>query len=124
MAFPVLRHFKEKEFQHPEMMNAGFLGWLDLVRDKAGVPFKITSDGRPGDPNLHGLGMAVDIHSRDWNGEQKWKVAYAVMLYADYAPGKLELELVFNEDPLKDCHWHIAVDPRPGHVHELLEKDD
>jgi len=122
--FPVLRHFKPSEFNEPDKMNPAFLNWLDLIRDRCGVPFKITSSYRNQDNSLHGLGMAVDIHSRDWNAGQKWKVAYAVMFYATDAPGVVELELVFNQDPTKDCHWHIGVDPRPGHVHELIEKDD
>jgi hypothetical protein len=121
---PSLKHFKPSEFNEPERMNPGFLFWLDNVRDRAGVPFKITSSWRMQDNSLHGLGMAVDIHSRDWNAGQKWKVAEAVISLANEAPGKVELELVFNQDPLKDCHWHIGVDPRLGHVHELIEKDD
>jgi hypothetical protein len=124
MGFPVMRWFKEHEFKRPEMMNVAFLLWLDLVRDRSGVVFKITSSWRDQDDSLHGLGCAVDIHSRDWNADQKWRVCEAVVFYAAQAPGHVEFEMVFNAAPDKDCHWHIGVDPRAGHTHELIEKDD
>lgn len=124
MTFPVLRHFKASEFSSPDLMNTAFLIWLDLVRDRAKVPFVITSDGRVGDDGLHGLGMAVDIRSRGWTATQKWQVVDAIVFYANQAPGHVELEMVFNVEPEKDCHWHIGVDPRPNKQHEFVEADD
>lgn len=106
------------------MMSQEFLDWLDAVRERAGVPFVLTSDGRPGDDGLHGLGCAVDIDSRRWNAVDKWKVAEAIFALSEVAPGKVEFEPVFNEDPHSDRHWHIAVDPRPGRQHEFVEADD
>lgn len=121
MSFPVTRWFKASEFKNPDMMNVAFVLWLDLVRDRAKVPFVITSDGRPGDDKLHGLGLAVDIDSSKWTVVQKWRVVESVMFYANQAPGKVEFETVFSPS---DKHWHLAVDPRPGKSHEFVEADD
>lgn len=123
MTFPVTRWFKREEFNEPDKMNVAFMVWLDLVRDRAKVPFKITSSYRD-DSGLHGMGCAVDIRSRTWSVQEKWRVMEAVVFYATQAPGHVEFEMVFNEAPDKDCHWHIGVDPRPGKEHELIEKDD
>ena len=56
-----LDYFTPDEFDYPDEMNEEFLLVLDLVRERAGVPFVITSDYRPGDPRAHGHGLAVDI---------------------------------------------------------------
>jgi len=105
-------------------MNVAFLLWLDLVRDRAKVPFVITSSWRDNPYSLHGRGCAVDLHSRIWSAVQKWRVAEAVVFYASQAPGKVELELVYNVEPGADCHWHIGVDDGPGKEHELVEMDE
>jgi hypothetical protein len=46
-------------------MDASFIAMLDLARETAGVPFKITSDFRVGDAKCHGRGKAVDIACTD-----------------------------------------------------------
>lgn len=130
MTFPVTRWFKKEEFRRPEMMNVAFILWLDLVRDRSKVPMVITDDGRlPGDvpsgaslTSLHFEGRAVDIRSRNWSYEQKWALVEAIVFYANQAPGKIELELVYDEQG--DKHWHIGVSARAGAQHKLLEKDD
>ena len=130
MGFPVTRWFKHDEFKRPEMMNVAFILWLDLVRDRSKVPMVITDDGRlPGDvpsgaslTSLHFEGRAVDIRSRGWTPEQKWALVEAIMFYANQAPGKVELELVFDRDG--DKHWHIGVSARAGATHQIIEADD
>ena len=130
MGFPVTRWFASTEFKRPEMMLPAFILWLDLVRDRSGVPMVVTDDGRlPGDvpsgaslTSLHFEGRAVDIRSRSWTPEQKWALIEAIMFYATQAPGKIELELVYDEQG--DKHWHIGVSARAGAQHKLLEKDD
>jgi hypothetical protein len=62
-----LKHFKWSEFKRPSMLHFPMLQWLDKVRDRAGVPFTVTSDGRDSIPpggsptSLHLVGRAVDI---------------------------------------------------------------
>lgn len=41
-----LRYFHPLEFDFPDRMGYQFMLWLDEVRDLAGVPFIISSDGR------------------------------------------------------------------------------
>ena len=125
MIFPIdLQHFQASEFTFPDSMNVGYLRWLDRVRQRAGVPFHITNDFRPGGKGLHGLGMAVDVDSRPWRAAQKWRVMAAVAFLAHEAPGAVEFEPVYNADPKQDRHWHIGVDPRPNAVGEFVEADD
>ena len=129
MMFPVLKHFSSGEFNHPELMLVPFLYWLDLVRDRAKVAMVITDDARlAGDvpsggsaTSLHYRGRAVDVRSRNWSSSDKWRVAEAVMFYSNQAPGKIELELVYDADG--DKHWHIGVDEL-AKSHQLLESDD
>ena len=72
MIFPIdLQHFQASEFTFPDSMNVGYLRWLDRVRQRAGVPFHITNDFRPGGKGLHGLGMAVDVDSRPWRAARQ-----------------------------------------------------
>lgn len=59
-----LRWFRREEFSAPEKMNTELLAGLDFAREHAGVPFKITSSYRDGDPGAHGRGLAVDIQAR------------------------------------------------------------
>ena len=125
MPFPDdLRHFGADEFTHPDDMDVAFLRWLDRVRERADVPFEITNSFRPGGKSLHGMGMAVDLNSRQWDATQKWRVNSAIVLLADEAPGVVEFEPVWNDDATKDRHWHLGVDPRAGKSHEFVEKDD
>ena len=121
---PDLQHFSAGEFSNPERMDVRFLRWLDRVRERANVPFHITNDFRGTGRSLHGLGMAVDVDSRPWNSAQKWRVVSAIVYLAPEAPGAVEFEPVWNDDPKLDRHWHIAVDPRVHAVGEFVERDD
>jgi zinc D-Ala-D-Ala carboxypeptidase len=57
-----MEHFSDREIAglKPEL-----LGPLSQARKAAGVPFRITSGFRPGDPLTHGEGLAVDIACAD-----------------------------------------------------------
>lgn len=124
-----LQHFKASEFKHPELMDVAFLRWLDRVRERADVPFSITSDGRTASDSpdgasltsLHHRGRAVDLDSSRWNATQKWRIVAAIVYLSGEAPGKVEFEPVFSPT---DKHWHIAVDDRAGKSHEFVEADD
>lgn len=129
MAFPATRYFAPSEFKHPERMNPAFVLWLDNVRARARVAMVITDDARdPGElpsgaskTSLHFRGCAVDVRSRNWSAYDKWRVVEAIVFYADSAPGKIELELVYDQDG--DKHWHIGVD-ETALTHQLIEADD
>lgn len=124
-----LKHFKPSEFKHPELMDVAFVRWLDRVRERADVPFHITSDGRTASEtpsgasptSLHHRGRAVDLDSSRWNATQKWRIVVAIVYLAGDAPGKVEFEPVFSPT---DKHWHLAVDDRDGKTHEFVEADD
>lgn len=134
MTFPPdLIHFEASEFEHPDKMDVGFLRWLDRVRERAGVPFHITNDFRTSGKGLHGLGMAVDLDSRQWNAAQKWRVNSAIVFLAHEAPGAVEFEPVYDDGEAcpkcgyeyhPDRHFHLGIDPRPGAVSEFIEADD
>jgi len=120
-----LKHFRAAEFApHADKMDVAFLYWLNVVRERAGVPFVVISSYRLGDKGHHGRGMAVDLDSRRWSSRDKFKVCAAIMDSRELAPGKVEFEPVYNADPEKDHHWHVAVDPRGGAEHEFVEADE
>ena len=130
MSFPNdLQYLRAGEFQHPDLMDTAFLRWLDRVRHRAGVPFTITNDARPGgimptgasSTSLHKRGRAVDLRSRDWKSHQKWSVMTAIAALADDAPGKVEFEQVYSAT---DKHWHLGVDDSQNATHELIESDE
>lgn len=56
-----LRHFQPHEFLDPEAMDCSLLSLLDQARERAGIPFVVTSSYRAGDPGSHGKGQAVDL---------------------------------------------------------------
>jgi hypothetical protein len=129
MAFPEdLTHFSRGEFLHPDALDVAFLRWLDRVRDRAGVPFVVTNDARPGgemptgaaSKSLHKRGRAVDLRSRDWSAQEKWAVVAAIFALAEEAPGKVELEMVHSPT---DQHFHLGVDDK-AIAHELIESDE
>ncbi len=60
-SWDALRFFSRHEFSAPDLMSFDFLILLDLARSRAGVPFRIASSFRNGDPGSHGDGLAVDI---------------------------------------------------------------
>jgi len=72
-----LKHFKTSEFDSPDLkgsgknMNKVLMGFLDIARARAGIPFKITSGYRTKEHNLkvggrvgssHCKGLAADIY--------------------------------------------------------------
>lgn len=59
--FTDIRFFKAREFNSPDKMSQELIEKLDRARAIAGVPFKISSSFREGDPKAHGKGEAVDI---------------------------------------------------------------
>lgn len=123
--FPTdLKHFGRSEFSDPDNMHVPFLRWLDRVRERSGVPMTITSSYRPGDPGLHGRGMAVDVRSKTLSAAQKWRLSAAIHALADDAPGKVEFEPVPGDCGGHKPHWHIGVDPRAAAQHEFIEVDD
>lgn len=131
MAFPITRWFKPSEFKHPELMDSEFILWLDLIRDRSNVSMFITDDARlPGDrpsgsskTSLHFRGRAVDIRSKNWTAEEKWRLSDMIHLYAAWAPGKVEFELVYDAKTGGDKHWHIGVDDK-ALQHQFIESDD
>ena len=48
-------------------LNQDFIPILDHIRHDCGFPFAINSGYRPGDPNAHGDGDAVDIKLHEWH---------------------------------------------------------
>lgn len=59
--YSAYKFFSREEFAFPDAMDTEFLAMLDRARAFAGVPFRITSSFREGDPLSHGYGQAVDI---------------------------------------------------------------
>ena len=92
-----LKHFSLSEFDSPDLKNSGvnmdatFLELLDTARDKAGVPFKITSGYRTSEYNKslqdkgykaspnssHLRGYAADIACT--SGSQRWQIINALI---------------------------------------------
>ena len=118
--FPALRHFVASEFQHPELVDADALQWLDNVRHAAGVPFRLTSDARTpahnievgGSPtSLHVLGRAFDFTLRVADPAALYRVVDACMTTP--APFGKEIEYVIG-----DQHVHIGLfpDQRPSRL--------
>jgi len=121
MDFNQLRHFAEKEFNHPEYMMVEFLFLLDTIRHSAGIAFHLTSDARTiaenekvgGSKTSHHLrGRAVDFVIDAKTAVNVWKVTKAVaaveLLY------KVTFELKIEED-----HFHLALQD-PGDPGELI----
>lgn len=129
-----LKYFPLPEWKQPGRMNTQFVRWLDRVREKAGVPMRLTDDGRAdGDPepsgsagkrSLHHRGCAVDLDSRLWNARQKWSVLAAIVELSKDSPDGwvVELEVVYNEKG--DHHWHVGLDWATGKQNEFIEADD
>ncbi len=83
---------REVEGLRPELVDR-----LDWAREKAGVPFVITSGFRPGDPRAHGRGWAVDL--RCWYSRPRFKILGAL------------LEAGFRRVGVYDKHIHADLDP-------------
>lgn len=89
-----MKYFKHSEFDSPdapgsglEFMDQEFLDKLDLIREEAGIPFKITSGYRTAKHNIkeggkknsaHKLGKAADIQAI--SGHDKFVIIRAAIL--------------------------------------------
>lgn len=72
-----VRWFEASEFSNPGAMDPAFICRLDLARERAGVPFVVTSSYRPGDRGAHGAGQAVDIACED--SKARWRMVEAAL---------------------------------------------
>jgi zinc D-Ala-D-Ala carboxypeptidase len=59
----LIKHFKPSEFKEPEKMGFEMMRWLDLVRERAGVPFRITSSYRSPEYNKEVGGAKDSAHT-------------------------------------------------------------
>jgi uncharacterized protein YcbK (DUF882 family) len=114
-----LKHFSLSEFDSPDLkgsgvnMDATFLELLDTARDKAGVPFKITSGYRTADYNKslqdrgysaspnssHLKGYAADIACT--SGTQRWKIINALIEVGFSRIGVAKTFIHVDNDPEK-----------------------
>lgn len=69
---------------------------LDWAREKAGVPFVLTSGYREGDPRAHGRGWAVDIRCR--HSRTRYRMVAAL------------IEVGFRRIGVYDRHIHADLD--------------
>jgi hypothetical protein len=93
-----IRHFSPEEFNQPEKMSKELVQTLDTIRELAGVPLRVTSSYREGDPNAHGDGTAVDIRVR--SSEDRYRVLRAIFIMGIRRVG------IYN------AHIHIDVSKR------------
>ena len=61
----LIQHFSASEFHFPDQMDGEFLMYLDAVRERAGLPFHLTSDGRSPQHNAEVGGVATSLHIFD-----------------------------------------------------------
>lgn len=129
MGFPKLRHFRREEFRHPDNVEKEFLEFLDDVREAAGIPFLITSDGRDEETNKKVGGSPYSLHlfvegrdatavdfttlsSRARDKRQYkldlFKILDAIFFEILYLDRELQLELV--QGPT-DWHIHLGLYP-------------
>jgi len=107
-----LKHFKWREWKHPELMDFAFTQFLDAVRTEYGFPIVLTSDARTPAENAaasgsspssrHLVGQAVDIRFPP-TANHLWLLVHAV--YSCQRASPIELELVHGP---ADSHVHIA----------------
>lgn len=133
MAFTILRHFKSKEFEYPDLCNPVALQLLDEVREQYGKPLIVTDDARiAGDiptggslTSLHYKGQAFDIRVKDINSEDLWRLNVAVINVATWvARGNkagVEFEIVWGE---KDHHIHLGFFLGDGRKNRLIIKTE
>lgn len=98
-----LRHFSRREFARPDEMDETFLLFLDEVRHRARVPYRISSDHRTDaetialypDPatrpdSPHPRGTAADGFPVPFNADGRLRVLYgATSLYVEAKDGHL-----------------------------------
>lgn len=119
MPFPTagLRHFRESEFDRPDRLDTQLLEILDEIRERAGVPIKVTSDyrtqaehealwpdpaRRPNSPHLRGT--ALDFKPMPFTPENRLIVLDAILdMWAEGLIPRMGLEIATR-------HFHLDVD--------------
>lgn len=130
MAFPAdLRHFRRSEFDYPDHIDVNLLRLIDEVRERAGVPIKVTSDvrtqaqhealypdptSRPNSPHVRGKG--IDFKPMPDTAENRMFVLYAILeLWREGYWPELGLEIatrhihVDNDSQLRRPHLWLGV---------------
>lgn len=128
-----LAFFTPAEFTNPEKMGMEFILWLDRVRNRAGVPMRVTSSYRTPAHNVAVGGAqnsahedtpcnAVDIGKSPTPDDPHWNRARFKIVTAAlalgctrigiYADGSLHLDRTEDVRPANEC-W-IQVD-NPAH---------
>ena len=112
-----LRHFNRAEFDHPDQMHPLILWLVDEARERSGVPFQITSDGRTDEetealyPDIatrpdspHPRFTAIDGKPRPFNADTRMKWICAVTsIYVEGSVPNLGFEIA-------NRHFHMDVD--------------
>ena len=119
MAWPVggLRHFRRSEFADPDRLSPQLLELIDEIRDRAGLPIRITSDyrsqeeheaiypdpsSRPNSPHTRGTGL--DFVPIPFSAHNRLLVLAAITeIYAESGAPNLGLEIA-------NRHFHIDLD--------------
>lgn len=109
-----LKHFSLSEFDSPDLkgsgvnMDATFLELLDTARDKAGVPFKITSGYRSKEHNAKVGGVENSSHLRGYaadiactSGSQRWQIINALIEVGFSRIGVAKTFIHVDNDPEK-----------------------
>lgn len=92
-----LRYFQPGEFSEPGAMDEDFLVRLDEARHLAGIPFRLSSTYRAGDPRSHGRGKAVDIAATE--SRDRFHIVRGALLAG------------FRRIGVYDRHVHLDADP-------------
>ena len=121
-----IRHFRETEFRHLDLVNQEALFFLDEVRTLYGKPLILTDDARTPDErpsgysptSLHYKGRAFDLR---WNfmPADVFRLVSAAMKAARDRPA--EIELVKG---VSDRHVHLGLFDDPAHPSTLVIATD
>jgi hypothetical protein len=119
MAWPAagLRHFDRREFADPDRLSPALLELIDEIRERAGVPIRITSDyrsqeehesiypdpaSRPDSPHTRGTGL--DFVPVPFSAHNRLLILQAITsIYTEGKAPTLGLEIA-------NRHFHIDVD--------------
>lgn len=124
MAFPSLRHFREAEFDYPDLVDPELLTLVDEVRHRLGHSIYVKSDARhhddmvriygpaelewPNSPHQirsDGFGHGLDLRMTPWNGDTRFKfVRNCYALHEEGRWPRLGIEV---------CDQHVHVDNDP-----------
>jgi len=141
----LLQHFSANEFNHPLDMDGEFLMYLDAVRERAGLSFHLTSDGRSPQHNAEIGGVATSLHLFDPSNQAvkaravdfsisefdkhlvPWtafaQITQAVIdIWREHKyPFGFEWELQYGKI---NKHCHLGLFREPGHPCHLITKSD